>query len=126
MEPGRKALGPAGSERVSRVSFLPASLESLLGGAGTAVCYPTLEKRLQGEGEPLKAFLLIIQQLELPAAPVGAGRQALARAPRLGLAGLGEGLAPGQAGSLVPLLPPRSSALQSGSVEGTRRGWPSS
>lgn len=83
------------------MSFLPASLESLLGGAGTAVCYPTLKKTLQGEGEPLKAFLLIIQQPELPAAPVGAGRQALARAPRLGLAGLGEGLVPGGAGSLA-------------------------
>lgn len=55
--PGRTA----GSERVSRASFLPASLESLLGGAGTAVCYPTLEKTLQGAGRELKAFSIIQQ-----------------------------------------------------------------
>lgn len=71
------------------MSFLPASLESLLGDAGTPVCYPTLKKTLQGEGRELKAFS-IIQQSELPAAPVGA-RGRPARAPGLGLAGLGEG-----------------------------------
>lgn len=65
--PGRKALGrPA--ERISRASFLPAFLESLSGGAGTAVCYPTLEKTLQWGGRKLKAFFSIIQHPELPAA----------------------------------------------------------
>lgn len=83
---------PAGSERVSRVSCLPASLESLWGGASTAVCYPALEKMLQlaaGEGEMLKAILSIIQQPELPAAH-WSQREAPARAPRLSLPVLGE------------------------------------
>ena len=93
--PGRKA----GSERVSRESFLPAFLESLSGGSGTAVCYPTLQKTLQGAGRELKAFS-IIQQLELPAAPVGA-RGRLARAPGLGLAGLGGGLVVGGTAALM-------------------------
>ena len=60
----------AGREGISRASFLPAFLESLSGGAGTAVCYPTLEKTLQWGGRKLKAFFSIIQQPELPAAPM--------------------------------------------------------
>lgn len=72
MRLGSKAFRQAGNERVSRVSFLPASLESLLGGAGTAVCYPTHEKRLQGGGRTAESLPFNYSAAELPAAPVGA------------------------------------------------------
>lgn len=50
------------------------SQEGRAGDAGSATCYPTLLKMLSGreEREMLKAFLSIIQQPELPAAPAGA------------------------------------------------------
>lgn len=60
------------------MSFLSASWglsqEGRAGDAGSATCYPTLLKMLWGreEGGMLKAFLSIIQQPELPAAPAGA------------------------------------------------------
>lgn len=60
------------------MSFLSASCglsqKGRTGDAGSATCYPTLLKMLWGMGEEemLKAFLSIIQQPELPVAPVGA------------------------------------------------------
>lgn len=87
--PGRKALGQAGSERVSGVSFLPAS-ESLSGGAGTAACYPTLQKTLQWGGRSVESLPFNYSAARASCRPCWSQRKALARAPRLGLAGLVE------------------------------------
>lgn len=125
--PGRKALGRLAARGLAeRASSQPPW--SLSGGAGTAVCYPTLEKTLQGGGRELKAFS-IIQQSELPAAPVG-DRGRPARAPGLGLAGLGGGLVVGGTDSLdlgrsphgpTPARP--APALSAGRGGGGSRAW---
>ena len=87
-EAWEEVLSQPGNERVSSVSFLPA-LEPLLGGAGTAICYPTLEKTRQGGGRIAESLPFNYSAVRASCCPCWSQRQALAGAPGLGLAGLG-------------------------------------